>query len=87
MGAARRRLLRGLLNLCGCAPAEDLAGSTVHLEGDGLELVVRHLVEVGALREVLAEEPVLVVIRRPLPWAVRVAEEHVDVGVDLVHVP
>ena len=42
------------VDLCRGAPAEDLAGAAVHLGGDVVELVAADLVEVGALREVLA---------------------------------
>ena len=35
------------------------------------------------LREVLAEQPVHVLVRGPLPGRVRVAEVHLDIGVQL----
>ena len=42
------------VDLGGCSPVEDFAGSAVHLGGDELDLVEGDPVEVGALREVLA---------------------------------
>ena len=66
----------------GCLPAEGLAGSGVERGGDGVELVGRPAGQVGALGEVLAQEPVGVLVRAALPWAVRVGEVDREAGVD-----
>jgi hypothetical protein len=63
-------------------PAEALAGPTVERCGDRSELVGLPAGEVGALGEVLTQEPVGVLVRAALPWAVRVSEEHRDAGLD-----
>ena len=42
------------VDLCRGAPAEDLAGPSVHLDSDGVELFAGDQPEVGALGEVLA---------------------------------
>ncbi len=38
--------------------------------------------QVGSFGQVLADESVEVLVAAALPWRVRVAEEHVDAGVD-----
>src|SRR5436190_425290 len=68
--------------LGGGAPAEDLAGSGVQRVGDGLEFLGAPARYVGALREVLAQKAVGVLVGAPLPRAVRVSEEHGDTGLD-----
>src|SRR5260370_18762402 len=68
--------------LGGCSPAERLAWSGVECERDGGEFVGAVAAEVGALREVLAEQPVGVLVAAALPGAVGVAEVDVDAGVD-----
>ena len=64
----------------GCAPAEGLAWPTVECGGDSSELVGVPAGEVGALREVLAQQPVRVLVRFALPRAVGVSEEDRDAG-------
>lgn len=66
--------------LGGCAPAKTFAGSVVDRSSDRRELATVPTGEVGALREVLAQQPVGVLVRASLPWAVRVGEEHRDAG-------
>ena len=39
--------------------------------------------EIGALREVLAQQPVGVLVGAALPWALRIAEVDLDAGIDL----
>jgi hypothetical protein len=51
--------------------------------GSGPELVVGDPREADPLREVLAQEPVGVLVRAPLPGRVRIAEIDIDAGVDL----
>ena len=63
-------------------PAEDLPGSVVERVLDREEFFKTPTGEVGSLREVLAEQPVGVLVRGALPWRVRLGEEHLDAGVD-----
>src|SRR5437773_6061361 len=63
-------------------PVESFAWSVVERGGGGVELFLAVSGEVGSLGEVLAEQPVGVLVAASLPGAVRVAEIHVDVGVD-----
>ena len=65
-----------------CAPSECLAWQAVERGGDRSEVGGVPAGEVGALREVLPHEPVGVLVRAALPWAVRVGEEHGDAGLD-----
>ena len=48
-------------------PAEHLAGPAIHLCGDEADLLQADVVEVGALREVLAQQPVHVLVGGTLP--------------------
>jgi hypothetical protein len=57
-------------------PLEDFAGPVVQRERDRLEVFGGPSRQVSALGEVLAQEPVGVLVRRPLPRRVRVGEEH-----------
>src|SRR4051794_10519437 len=66
----------------GSPPAENLAGSTVQGVSDGLELLGVPAGQVGALREVLAQQAVGVLVRAALPGAVRISEEHREAGLD-----
>jgi hypothetical protein len=63
-------------------PREHLAGSAVERGSDGVDLFGRPSGQVGALREVLAEKSVGVLVRAALPWALGVGEEDGDVGLD-----
>jgi hypothetical protein len=57
-----------------CLPAEGFAGPGVECVSDRLELVGGPPGQVGALREVLAQQPVGVLVRSPLPRAVCLEE-------------
>src|SRR6266567_6988808 len=71
----RHRFCRGL-------PAECLAGAAVEGGGDGGQIARAVAAQVGALGEVLAQQPVGVLVAGPLPGAVRVAEVDLDARVD-----
>jgi hypothetical protein len=62
---------------------EALAWALVELVGDGVEFELGDLAEVGALGEVLAQQPVGVLIGAALPGGVRIAEVDLDVGADV----
>src|SRR5215204_6977921 len=64
----------------GVGELEALARALVELVGDGVELGLGHRREVEALREVLPEEAVGVLVGPALPGRVRIAEEHIDAG-------
>src|SRR5690606_40564612 len=56
--------------------------TAVEGRSDGGEVLGAVLAEVGAFGEVLAQQPVGVLVAGPLPRAVRIAEEDVDIVVD-----
>src|SRR6188472_4407484 len=56
------------------SPAERLARPAVECRGHGRGVVGTVRAQVGALREVLPQQPVRVLVRAALPRAVRVAE-------------
>src|SRR5574338_1609696 len=58
----------------GCVPVQGFAGPSVELVGDPAEVVGVVDAQVGALREVVAEEPVGVLIAGPLSGASGVAQ-------------
>src|SRR4051812_17376169 len=60
--------------LSGRSPSERLARSAVESGGHSCEVVRIVPAQVGALREVLPQEPVGVLVRPALPRGVRVAE-------------
>jgi hypothetical protein len=66
----------------GGAPAKRLAGAGVEGESDRVEVVAAVAVQVGAFREVLAQQAVGVLVRAALPGTVRVAEVDGQAGVD-----
>ena len=68
--------------LGGGLPVEGFAGSGVERVSDGVEVVARVSGEVGAFGEVLAKEPVGVLVGASLPWTLGVAEVDVEAGVD-----
>src|SRR3954465_2587308 len=68
--------------LGGCSPVERLARPCIQGGGDGLEVFVGVHTQVGALRKVLPQQPVRVLVRAPLPWAVRITEVDLHAGVD-----
>ena len=61
-------------DLASSLPSEDLTWSVVEFVDGCLHLVGGELREVGLLREVLAQQPVRVLVAAALPGAVRVAE-------------
>src|SRR4051812_13244087 len=65
---------------------EDESGPIVELGGDHIEVGAAVHGEVGALREVLAQQSVGVLVGRSLPWRMRVAEEDASAaaGFDLL---
>jgi phosphatidylglycerophosphate synthase len=64
-------------------PIERLSRTRVEFPRDGVKPRATVLAEVGALREVLTEQPVGVLVAASLPRTVWVAEEHIDVRIDL----
>jgi hypothetical protein len=65
-----------------CLPSECLARPVVEGSRDRVELVLVVAGQVGPLREVLAQQPVRVLIGAPLPGTVWVAEVDRDAGFD-----
>ena len=57
-----------------------LSGSLVEFACDGIEMLLAVDGEVGAFREVLAQEPVGVFVGAALPRAVGIAEVDVEIG-------
>jgi tryptophanase len=64
-------------------PAQCLARSAIERCGDRRERIGAMRAEVGALGEILAQQPIGVLVRAPLPRTLRVAEIDLDAGVDL----
>jgi hypothetical protein len=65
-----------------CQPAQGLSRSPVEFVGDGVEVGLGVNRQVCGLGEVLAQQPVGVLIRAPLPGAVRITEVDLDTGID-----
>src|SRR5215212_5541498 len=65
------------------SPAKGLARSGIERRGHGREVVRAVHAQVGALREVLPQQPVGVLVGAALPGAVRVAKVDLDPRVDL----
>jgi hypothetical protein len=63
-------------------PAEALTGSGVECKGDGLKVVRTMHTQIGALREVLSQQAVGVLVGAALPWALGIAEIDMQSGVD-----
>ena len=64
------------------SPAERLARPAIERRSHGREVIGAVRAQVGALREVLPQQPIGVLVRAALPRAVRVAEVHLHAGVD-----
>ena len=56
------------------------ARSIVEFSSNGVELGLAVHRQIGAFREVLAQQTVGILVRATLPWAVRIAEVDVYVG-------
>jgi hypothetical protein len=88
IGGFWRSLQRQLGELLGrVGEGEALARPDVEFLGGGVELGSGDGEEVGALGEVLAQQPVGVLVGSALPGSVRIAEEDVDAGVDVDLLP
>ncbi len=66
----------------GCLPAEGLPWPAIQRRGSRIQVASRVPAEVGALREVSAEQTIGVLVGPTLPRGVRVAEVDVEVGID-----
>src|SRR5215207_278771 len=64
------------------SPAQGLSRPAVEGDRHGCKVLGAVRAEVSALREVLAQQPVGVLVRAALPGAVRVAEVDLKTGVD-----
>src|SRR3954468_23320748 len=65
-----------------CSPIKRLSGPGIEGNRYGREVVGAVHAEVGALREVLAQQPVGVLVRPALPGAVGIAEVDLETSVD-----
>src|SRR5215212_2488211 len=74
-----RQLVKGLGR---CSPAKGLSRPSVEGDRHGREVVGAACAQVGALRKVLAQQPVGVLIRAALPRAVGIAEVDLKTGID-----
>jgi hypothetical protein len=59
-----------------------LSRATVELGRDGVQRSLVELAQVGTLGQVLAQQPIGVLVGAPLPRAARVTELDLDAGVD-----
>jgi hypothetical protein len=59
-----------------------LSRAAIQLGGDRIQGGLVELAQVGASGEVLAEQPVGVLVAATLPGATRITEVHLDAGVD-----
>jgi hypothetical protein len=59
-----------------------LSRATIELGRDGIQRDLIEPAQVGALGQVLAEQPVGVLVGAALPRATRVAETDLDTGID-----
>jgi hypothetical protein len=66
----------------GCLPTEALARASVEGGSDRLDILRRPPGKVSALREVLAQQAVRVLVGAALPGTVRVGEVDRDAGLD-----
>ena len=58
----------------GALPAESFSRPSVELPSDGIELSLREVGQVGAFREILAQQAMGVLVDAALPRAVRIGE-------------
>ena len=64
----------------GALPAETFSRPSVELPSDGIELSLREVGQVGAFREILAQQAMGVLVDAALPRAVRIGEIDGDAG-------
>ena len=69
------------IDLNGFAPPQSHPGAPIELIGNGVELFLGKAAQVSALGEVLAQEPIGVLVGASLPGAVGVTEVHLHAGV------
>src|SRR5947209_3258645 len=69
-------------HLGGCPPRECLARSTVQRRRDSCELLGAVAGEVGASGEILAQQPVGVLVGGTLPWASWITEVDLQTAVE-----
>lgn len=62
--------------------SQSFAGAVVDFIGDGVQLFLAVARQIGAFGQVLANQPVGVLIAATLPWAVRIAKVHGHARVD-----
>ena len=68
--------------LGGGSPAQGLARPGIKRRGHGREGVRAVRAQVSALREVLPQQPIGILVRAALPWAVRIAEVDLHASID-----
>lgn len=81
------RLLRGVqeqlqVDRQGRSYSQPLARAVVDFVGDGVQLFLAVVRQIGAFGQVLANQTICVLIAATLPWAVRIAKLHDHAGVD-----
>ena len=69
--------------LCGRFPAQRLSRPGVEGGRDRGDLLGAVEAQIGALREVLAQQSVGVLVGAALPWALRISEVDLDARIDL----
>ena len=67
-------------DLIGCSVAEALARQIIECVNDEGKFMIGYVREVGAFREVAAQQPIGVLVSPALPGAVRIGEEHAKLG-------
>jgi len=70
----------GVKSLCWGFELQGLTWPFVELARHFVEMGLRMRRQVGALREVLPQQTIGVLVRSALPWTLRIAEVNVDVG-------
>src|SRR5271156_2371572 len=74
------RLNTGVKSLCWGFKLQGLTWSFVELTSHFVQMGLRMHRQVGALRKVLSQQAIGVLVRPALPWALRIAKIDVDVG-------
>ena len=70
----------GVESLCWGFELQGLSRPFVELTGHFVQMRLRVHREVGALRKVLTQQTIGVLVRPTLPWALRIAEVNIDFG-------